>query len=91
MTIKDRDFDLIIRKLGFESKEGDHLFAWFEHEGKVILRTRRFHKRGDLPMQDAIRQQMKLTDSQVREAIACSFGLIEYVAHLKSRGLIESP
>ncbi|HLG12469.1 MAG TPA: hypothetical protein VI876_11985 [Dehalococcoidia bacterium] len=88
MTIKDRDFDLIVSKLGFKTRETDHLHAWFEYDGKVVARTRRSRKRGDLPMQNAIRQQMKLSDDQVRDAIRCTFGHSEYVAHLKSRGII---
>lgn len=88
MTIKDREFDLLIRKFGFETRQGDHFFAWFEYDGKVILRTKRSHKRGDLPMQDVIRQQMKLNDNQLREAIACSLGRLEYIDLLRSKGLI---
>ncbi|HLF80072.1 MAG TPA: hypothetical protein VJB57_21540 [Dehalococcoidia bacterium] len=88
MTIKDRDFDLLVNKLGFQTRENDHLFAWFEYEGKVLLRTRRSRKRGDLPMQNSIRQQMKLSDRQVREAISCTFGMPEYLENLKARGIL---
>jgi hypothetical protein len=88
VTIKDREFDLLIQKFGFETRQGDHFFAWFEYKGKVILRTKRSHKRGDLPMQDAIRQQMKLNVGELREAIACTLGLPEYIELLRSKGLI---
>ncbi len=88
MTIKDRDFDRLIEKLGFESRQSDHLFAWFEYQGQVIARTRRSNKRGDMPMQDSIRQQMKLSDAQLREALQCTLGRDEYIALLRQKGLI---
>jgi hypothetical protein len=90
MSITDREFDGLISKLGFVSRQSDHLLAWFEYDGKVILRTRRSNKRGPLPMEHSIRQQMKLSDGQLREALSCTLGHPEYVALLKTKGLIQS-
>jgi hypothetical protein len=40
-------------------------------------------------MQHSIRQQMKLSEQQLREAISCSLGPDEYVELLRQKGLIE--
>jgi len=86
--IRRRDFDTIVQKLGLVTRQGDHLFAWFEHEGRVITRTRRSEQRGDLPMQHSIRQQLKLTEDQVRGIIGCSLGRSDYVEILRGRNLL---
>jgi hypothetical protein len=87
VSITDREFDLVVSKFGFETREGDHLFAWLVHDGKVIVRTRRSHKRGDLPMQHAIRSQMKLSEDELREAIACTLGRDQYITLLQTKGV----
>ena len=89
MTIKAKDFDTIIHKLGFESRKSGDLLAWFEYKGKVIVRTKRSKKKGqDLPFQHSIRQQMKLHEEQMREAIRCTFTREDYIKLLKDKGLI---
>jgi hypothetical protein len=87
--IKRSEFDLLVTKFGLVTKSGDHLFAWLEHDGKVIVRTRRSHQKGgDLPMQHSIRQQLKLSEDQLRDAIQCSLDRDGYIAILRSKGLL---
>lgn len=86
--LKRSEFDRLVEKFGLKTRQGDHLFAWLEYDGKVIVRTRRSEKRGDLPMQHSIRQQLKLSEDQLAAAIACTFGLDEYIAHLREKRLI---
>ena len=62
MTIKSHEFDRLINKFGFTTRESGDLLAWFEYNGKIITRTRRSRKQGDLPMQHSIRQQLKLNE-----------------------------
>lgn len=88
MTIKAREFDRISRKLGLRVRDGGDLLAWFEYGGKVITRTRRSKVSGDLPMQHSIRQQLKLSDTQLRSVIRCTLGREEYINILKDRGLL---
>jgi hypothetical protein len=90
VTITDRDFDLIIDKFGYETRQGDHLFAWLVYDGQIVLRTRRSNKKGVLPMEHAIRQQMKLSQVELREAIACSLTRDAYIALLVEKGVIQS-
>lgn len=87
--IKRDEFDLIVSKLQLRTRSSHHLLAWFEHDGKVIVRTRRSHQRGgDLPMQDCIRQQLKLDESQLRGLIDCKIGRGEYLEILRAKRLI---
>lgn len=87
--IKRAEFDLLVAKLGLVTKSGDHLFAWLEHDGKMIVRTRRSHqKSGDLPMQHSIRQQLKLNEDQLRDAIRCTLDRDAYIEILRSKGLL---
>ena len=86
--MKAREFDLVVNKFGFKTRDSGDLLAWFEHEGKVVARTRRSKGSGDLPMQHSIRQQMKLNEDQLRAAISCTLDRDGYVEILKSKGVI---
>lgn len=89
MTIKAQDFDRLVTTLGYQTRDSGDLLAWFEYEGKVILRTRRSHKRsGDLPFQHAIRQQMKLNESELKQVLSGKLTRTEYVELLKRKGFL---
>ena len=90
MTIKAPDFDKVVEVLGFETRESGDLLAWFRHEGKIVLRTRRSKgKGGDLPFQHQIRQQMKLSEEQLRAVLAGNFTRADYIALLREKGLLD--
>lgn len=78
----------MVEKLGFRTRTGGDLLAWFEHEGKIVARTRRSKGSGDLPMQHSIRQQLKLNEEQLRQAIDCALTREGYVELLRSKGLV---
>lgn len=86
--MKAREFDLVVKKFGFKTRDSGDLLAWFEYEGKTITRTRRSKGSGDLPMQHSIRQQMKLTDDQLRDAISCTLDRDGYIEILRNKGLL---
>jgi len=89
VTIKAREFDQLMDKLGFETRDSGDLLAWFEHDGKKVLWTKRSKLRGDdLPFQHQIRQQMKLNEDQLREALRCRFSRDDYVTLLQEKGLL---
>jgi ABC-type oligopeptide transport system substrate-binding subunit len=90
VTIKAQEFDRLVEKWGLRTRKTGDLHAWFEHDGRVITRTRRSMGSGDLPMQHSIRQQLKLNDEQFREAISCKLDRNGYVDILKSKGLIAT-
>jgi len=88
MTLKAREFDLLMNKFGFKTRNSGDKFAWFEYQGRPVLWTRRSHIKGDLPCQDQIRQQMKLNEDQLREALNCELTLEGYISLLKQKRII---
>lgn len=90
VSIKAKDFDRLVKKFDLKTRNSDHRLAWFEHEGKIITRTRRSLGSGDLPMQHSIRQQLKLDDKQFQEAIGCTLTRDGYIEILRSKGLLGS-
>ncbi len=89
MTIKAAEFDPIVLKLGLRTRRSGDRLAWFEHEGRVIIRTKRSEKRGqDLPFQHSIRQQLKLNQDQLSQLISCSLDREGYIAILRAKGLL---
>lgn len=88
MTIKSHEFDKIVGKFGLKTRNSGDKLAWLEYDGKIIVRTRRSNKKGDLPMQDSIRQQLKLNENQLRNAIDCTLSFEQYIDILRSKGLI---
>jgi hypothetical protein len=87
-VIKAQEFDRLIEKFGFKTRKSGDRLAWFEHDGRVVVRTRRSEGSGDLPMQHSIRQQLKLNEQQLREALGCSLTRAEYVEILRVKGLL---
>ena len=88
MTIKAQEFDRLVQKLGFQTRKGNDLLAWFEYEGKIVVRTRRSYGSGDLPMQHSIRQQLKLNEDQIRRVIDCSLTREDYIEILRTKGVL---
>lgn len=88
MPITAREFDMVVRKFGFEVKVGDHIRAQLIIDGQVIVRTRRSHRSGDLPSYNQIRQQLRLNEAQLRDAIACPLSRDGYLDILKERGAL---
>lgn len=88
MSLSAREFDLLVNKLGYETRNSAHLLAWLEVDGKIVARTRRSRKAGDLPMSHSIRQQMKMSETQMREAVACALGRDAYLDILRDKGVL---
>ena len=87
--MKAHEFDRVIQKFEMTTREGRDRLAWFEYEGKVITRTRRSRGSGDLPFQHHIRQQLKLSDKQLRDAVSCKFARDGYIEILRQKGLLD--
>ena len=92
MPLTGREFDSLVSKFGFETRNSRDLLAWLVIDGKVVVRTRRSYKSsGDLPMFHSIRQQLKLNTSQLREAINCELDRDSYIEILRSKNLLDEP
>ena len=89
MPLTAHEFDRLVSKFGFETRNSKDLLAWLEIDGKVVVRTRRSNKSsGDLPRHHSIRQQMRLNDDQLREAVKCTLDRDAYVAILREKGVL---
>ena len=89
MTITARDFDLLISKFEFQTRDRGDLLAWLEFDGKVVVRTKRSHTRGrDLPFQHNIRQQMKLNQEELNQALRCVLDRDGYIELLRGKGIL---
>ena len=88
MTIKARQFDRLVQKLGLKTRSSDHLLAWFEYDGKIITRTKRSRSSSsDLPMQHSIRQQLKMNQREFQNAVGCTLTKRDYLEILRKKGL----
>jgi|ERR1700680_1677911 len=90
---KAREIDIIIRKLGMETRNSHDLHAWLVHNGVVVVRTRRSHGKGKYVPADKIRCQLKVNESQFAGLIACSVNKDDYLQILTEKGVIpkEAP
>ena len=86
--MKAHEFDRVVSKFDMNTRHGRDLLVFFVHEGKVITRTRRSKSSGDVPMQHSIRQQLKLNEDQLSEAISCGLTREGYVDILRDKGLL---
>ena len=91
MSLHTSDVDGAWEKLGMEIKNTHHRRARFYYKGKLILTTKRSHGRGtiDGPVQHFIRQQMKLTQPEFKDLIACLLDRRDYIDILKMKELIQ--
>lgn len=85
--MKVHEYTRIENKLALRTRNSGDRLSWFEHEGVVILRTKRSHGNKDLP-ENLIRQQLKLNEKQFSDLIDCPLTREKYVAILTEKGLI---
>ncbi len=91
MQITKREATKVVDKLRFRTRATHHKMASFVYEGRLILRTRISFGRGDLPASITyqFRNQLKLSEQQLREVVRCTLDHEGYVALLKQKGYIE--
>ena len=89
MTIKAHQFEHIVSKLQMKSRNAGDRLVWFEHKGKIITRSRRSNKAGDLPFQKSMPKQLGLTPDEFRQAAACKINRDAYIEILRLKGYLE--
>jgi len=87
VRLKRHHFETIVTKLGLITRNSGDRHAWFEHDGKIIARTKRSFGTAELPT-DLIRQQLKLNEDQLGNLVGCQLGRAEYIEILRGRGLL---
>jgi hypothetical protein len=85
--MKTQEFERLVSKFGLKTRNSGDRLAWFEYDGKVVTRTKRSQGNKEQPGH-FIRQQLKLNEVQMSDALNCSLKLNDYVEILRNRGLI---
>ncbi len=88
MTIKAHQFEHIVNKFQMTSRNAGDRLVWFEYEGKIITRSRRSNKAGDLPFQKSMPKQLGLTPDEFRKAAACKLSREDYIEILRCKGYL---
>lgn len=90
MSLHIGDVEQAWKKLRMVVVNAKDRLAKFYYQGTLILMTKRSHGSGPIEgkIPYLIRQQMKLSQAQFDELIACPLGLPEYVRILKQKGWI---
>jgi hypothetical protein len=88
--MKMADVDRIFNKLALEIRSTGHRYGWLIVKNKKILRVHRSHGKGDLSdkIMHKIRGQLKLSEKDSKELVACPLTFEGYLDILKSKGLI---
>jgi hypothetical protein len=91
MQLKKTELTRIFNKLDLEVRSTTHHYGWFTYQGKKILRVHYSHGKGDIPgkVSDKIRNQLKLSQDDLRELINCPLSVADYIEILKRKGLIS--
>jgi hypothetical protein len=85
--MKVHEYSKIENKLHLRTRNAGDRLSWFEHEGQLVVYTKRSHGNKDLP-EHLIRQQLKLNEQQFSELIGCTLKKEGYIAILEAKGLI---
>ena len=85
--MKVHEFTKLENKLALKTRNAGDRLAWFEHNGVVVVRTKRSHGNKDLP-ENLIRQQLKVNESQFSGLISCTISRDDYIHILTEKGLI---
>jgi hypothetical protein len=89
--MKVRDFDIIEKKLGMQTRDGSHHHAWFVYGGVTVVRTKRSQGNNKYLPEHLIRKQLHLNTNQFADLIGCTLKLEGYIQILIDQGIISKP
>lgn len=89
--MKVHDLEHIYTKLEMETRNTHDRLAFFVHNGRKIVRTRRSHGNSKFIPEDWIRLQLKVNEDQFAGLQSCSVSRNDYIQILTEKGLIEPP
>lgn len=87
--MKVHEFTKLENKLGLKTRNSGDRLAWFEHDGKAVVFTKRSHGNKE-PPENLIRQQLKLNETQFSGLISCSVSRSDYIEILRSKRIIDA-
>jgi hypothetical protein len=88
--MKKVDIERIFNKLSLQVRSTGHQYGWLTVDGKKILRVHYSHGKGDLPNKivHKIRGQLKLSEKDFNDLVACPLRYEDYLEILKRKGLL---
>jgi hypothetical protein len=88
--MKKVDIEIIFNKLSLQVRSTGHNYGWLTVNDKKILRVHYSHGKGDLPgkIMHKIRGQLKLSEKDFRDLVACPLAYEDYLDILKNKGLL---
>lgn len=82
------EFDRVVAKFGMTVIEGSrHRRAILHYQGEFVLGTLRSRSPGEFS-DHLVRNQLRLSESQLRAAVRCTLTLDDYIDILKAKGAI---
>lgn len=85
--MKAHEFEKIVNKLDLKVRNSGDRLAWFEYEGRTVVRTKRSHGNKEAP-EHLIRQQLKLNEKELSGLISCTVSKKDYIDILVRKKII---
>jgi hypothetical protein len=85
--MKVHEFTRLENKLKLKTRNSGDRLAWFEHDGKAVVFTKRSHGNKE-PPENLIRQQLKVNEIQFSGLLSCSVSREMYVEILRGKKII---
>jgi len=88
--MKKSDINRIFSKLSLKIRSTGHNYGWLTVSDKKILRVHYSHGKGDLPnkIMHKIRGQLKLSEKDFKDLVACPLKYEDYLDILRRKGLL---
>ena len=88
--MKKSDINKIFSKLSLQIRSTGHNYGWLTVSDKKILRVHYSHGKGDLPnkIMHKIRGQLKLSEKDFKDLVACPLKYEDYLDILRRKGLL---
>ena len=88
--MKIADIEKIFKKLSLQVRSTGHHYGWLTIDDKKILRVHYSHGKGDLPdkIMHKIRGQLKLSEKDFKNLIACPLKYEDYLNILRCKGFV---
>jgi len=88
--MKTVDIEKVFNKLSLQIRSTGHVYGWLVVNNKKILRVHYSHGKGDLPdkIMHKIRGQLKLSEKDFKNLVACPLTHESYLDILKRKGFV---
>jgi hypothetical protein len=86
--MKVHEFEIIVKKLGMNTRDSKHRHAFFVHNGVRVVKTMRSHGDGKFIPEHKISKQLRVSMDQLAGLHTCSVSKDAYVQILRAKGIL---